>query len=434
MLSPIPLFLFALVASHAGTTSGQTPFLQVPEPDCALNNITSILQDVNVACGEGFYSGQCDAMCAMRMATLKYGPCAKSITGILDQHDRVPNGVAENLAMQWTRCLVVPTPDLITQIAAESAPACSGSSVPPPPPASLGDGHRRTEDDGHAKLLNVTRTNDIKAMQHNRRAQADVTTEELLRGYAAGDACDLVVARQTVQCPEGMTAVHGTSTCSAGFKNASNTIFRSNTMQMSTCGAVAMAMVMPPDSGVYVYRFTIVDLGFHTNFGAILDQNYESVDYGAWPWNQAGIYTWCNCGDRWDHHLSGNPSDPYQNNDGIRLCPDEYGAPFFGSHGQRGLDAEVVASYDTATSSFTFTISDGNGCDGLTQNVGLRWSPGEAAHFQWGGCPCGNGREARLGGCPYEEPYGEPGRNTMQLTSVELPSGEIVSISALHAV
>ena len=89
------------------------PFLQLPEPDCEMGKATAIMQDTNAACDAGFAANQCDAPCALQMATLVDGDCAKTITGIVDQQDRVPNGLAERIDEQWARCVRVPAPELV---------------------------------------------------------------------------------------------------------------------------------------------------------------------------------------------------------------------------------------------------------------------------------------------------------------------------------
>ena len=50
---------------------------------------------------------------ALQMAALVDGDCAKTITGIVDQQDRVPNGLAERIDEQWARCVRVPAPELV---------------------------------------------------------------------------------------------------------------------------------------------------------------------------------------------------------------------------------------------------------------------------------------------------------------------------------
>ena len=48
------------------------------------------------------------------------GECAKTITGIVDQQDRVPNGLAERIDEQWARCVRVPAPELVALLAEAS--------------------------------------------------------------------------------------------------------------------------------------------------------------------------------------------------------------------------------------------------------------------------------------------------------------------------
>ena len=131
------------------------PFLQLPEPDCEMGKATAIMQDTNAACDAGFAANQCDAPCALQMATLVDGECAKTITGIVDQQDRVPNGLAERIDEQWARCVRVPAPELVALLAEVSC--------------SRGGGHRRLQ---------------------------GASAEDLLRAYAAGDGsvCALLVA------------------------------------------------------------------------------------------------------------------------------------------------------------------------------------------------------------------------------------------------
>ena len=131
------------------------PFLQLPEPDCEMGKATAIMQDTNAACDAGFAANQCDASCALQMATLVDGECAKTITGIVDQQDRVPNGLAERIDAQWARCVRVPAPELVALLAEVSC--------------SRGGGHRRLQ---------------------------GASAEDLLRAYAAGDGsvCALLVA------------------------------------------------------------------------------------------------------------------------------------------------------------------------------------------------------------------------------------------------
>ena len=132
------------------------PFLQLPEPDCEMGKATAIMQDTNAACDAGFAANQCDAPCALQMATLVDGECAKTITGIVDQQDRVPNGLAERIDEQWARCVRVPAPELVAELLAEVS-------------CSRGGGHRRLQ---------------------------GASAEELLRAYAVGDGsvCALLVA------------------------------------------------------------------------------------------------------------------------------------------------------------------------------------------------------------------------------------------------
>ena len=131
------------------------PFLQLPEPDCEMGKATAIMQDTNAACDPGFAANQCDAPCALQMATLVDGECAKTITGIVDQQDRVPNGLAERIDEQWARCVRVPAPELVALLGEVSC--------------SRGGGHRRLQ---------------------------GASAEDLLRAYAAGDGsvCALLVA------------------------------------------------------------------------------------------------------------------------------------------------------------------------------------------------------------------------------------------------
>ena len=131
------------------------PFLQLPEPDCEMDKATAIMQDTNAACDAGFAANQCDAPCALQMATLVDGECAKTITGIVDQQDRVPNGLAERIDAQWARCVRVPAPELVALLAEVSC--------------SRGGGHRRLQ---------------------------GASAEDLLRAYAAGDGsvCALLSA------------------------------------------------------------------------------------------------------------------------------------------------------------------------------------------------------------------------------------------------
>ena len=41
------------------------------------------------------------------MAALVHGQGAKTVTGLVDQQDPVPNGLAEKIDTQWARCLAV---------------------------------------------------------------------------------------------------------------------------------------------------------------------------------------------------------------------------------------------------------------------------------------------------------------------------------------
>ena len=136
------------------------PFLQPAEPDCQMDKVTAILQDTNAACDQGFYTGECDAPCALQMAALVHGQCAKTVTGIVDQQDPVPNGLAEKIDTQWARCLAVNVAALTALIAETS---CSGGGT------GGGGGHRRLQ---------------------------SPSAEALLEAYAAGDGsvCALLVA------------------------------------------------------------------------------------------------------------------------------------------------------------------------------------------------------------------------------------------------
>ena len=116
------------------------PFLQPAEPDCEMDKITAILQDTNAACDQGFRTGQCDAPCAVQMAALVHGQCAKTVTGIVDQQDPVPNGLAEKIDEQWARCLAVNVAALTALIAETS---CSGG----------GGRHRRLQSPSAEALL-----------------------------------------------------------------------------------------------------------------------------------------------------------------------------------------------------------------------------------------------------------------------------------------
>ena len=146
-----------LAPADAQDQGGLPPFLQLPEPDCEMGKATAIMQDTNAACDAGFAANQCDAPCALQMAALVDGECAKTITGIVDQQDRVPNGLAERIDAQWARCVRVPAPELMALFGEVS---CSGGA---------GGGHRRLQ---------------------------GASAEDLLRAYAAGDGsvCALLVA------------------------------------------------------------------------------------------------------------------------------------------------------------------------------------------------------------------------------------------------
>ena len=136
------------------------PFLQPAEPDCEMDKVTAILQDTNAACDQGFYTGECDAPCALQMAALVHGQCAKTVTGIVDQQDPVPNGLAEKIDTQWARCLAVNVAALTALIAETS---CSGGG---------GGEHRRLQ---------------------------SPSAEALLEAYAAGDGsvCALLVSQSS---------------------------------------------------------------------------------------------------------------------------------------------------------------------------------------------------------------------------------------------
>ena len=105
------------------------PFLQLPEPDCGMDKATAIMQDTNAACDAGFAANQCDAPCALQMATLVDGECAKTITGIVDQQDRVPNGLAEKIDEQWARCVRVPAPELVALLGEASCATCAWAAA-----------------------------------------------------------------------------------------------------------------------------------------------------------------------------------------------------------------------------------------------------------------------------------------------------------------
>ena len=154
--APLALLLCAALALPA-CAQRLPPFLQPAEPDCEMPKVTAILQDTNAACDQGFYTGQCDAPCAVQMAALVHGQCAKTVTGIVDQQDPVPNGLAEKIDTQWARCLAVNVAALTALIAERS---CSGG----------GGGHRRLQ---------------------------SPSAEALLEAYAAGDGsvCALLVTQ-----------------------------------------------------------------------------------------------------------------------------------------------------------------------------------------------------------------------------------------------
>ena len=149
------LKLLCAALAQPAAAQERPPFLQLPEPDCEMGKATAIMQDTNAACDAGFAANQCDAPCALQMAALVDGDCAKTITGIVDQQDRVPNGLAERIDAQWARCVRVPAPELVALLGEVSC--------------SRGGGHRRLQ---------------------------GASAEDLLRAYAAGDGsvCALLVA------------------------------------------------------------------------------------------------------------------------------------------------------------------------------------------------------------------------------------------------
>ena len=155
--APLAPLLCAALALPA-CAQRNPPFLQPAEPDCEMDKVTAILQDTNAACDQGFYTGECDAPCAVQMAALVHGQCAKTVTGIVDQQDPVPNGLAEKIDTQWARCLAVNVAALTALIAERS---CSGGGG--------GGGHRRLQ---------------------------SPSAEALLEAYAAGDGsvCALLVS------------------------------------------------------------------------------------------------------------------------------------------------------------------------------------------------------------------------------------------------
>ena len=155
--SNAPLALLCATLALPACAQRLPPFLQPAEPDCEMPKVTAILHDTNAACDQGFYTGECDAPCAVQMAALVHGQCAKTVTGIVDQQDPVPNGLAEKIDTQWARCLAVNVAALTALIAERS---CSGGG---------GGGHRRLQ---------------------------SPSAEALLEAYAAGDGsvCALLVS------------------------------------------------------------------------------------------------------------------------------------------------------------------------------------------------------------------------------------------------
>ena len=175
-ISPGSVLPFQILApAEAQNQGGVPPFLQLPEPDCEMGKATAIMQDTNAACDAGFAANQCDAPCALQMATLVDGECAKTITGIVDQQDRVPNGLAERIDAQWARCVRVPAPELVALLAEVSC--------------SRGGGHRRLQ---------------------------GASAEDLLRAYAAGDGsvCALLVAAPAPTSGAAVSAQPQASVCS----------------------------------------------------------------------------------------------------------------------------------------------------------------------------------------------------------------------------
>ena len=169
--SNAPLALLCAALALPACAQRLPPFLQPAEPDCEMDKVTAILQDTNAACDQGFYTGECDAPCAVQMAALVHGQCAKTVTGIVDQQDPVPNGLAEKIDTQWARCLAVNVAALTALIAETS---CSGGG-------GGGGGHRRLQ---------------------------SPSAEALLEAYAAGDGsvCALLAA---AQAPADGAAVSG---------------------------------------------------------------------------------------------------------------------------------------------------------------------------------------------------------------------------------
>ena len=58
---------------------------------------------------------------------------------------------------------------------------------------------------------------------------------------------------------------------------------------------------MPPNTGTYIYNVVITDLGADSQIGVVTE---DFADWNStWPWHIWGLYTWCGCGDQWNHNL-----------------------------------------------------------------------------------------------------------------------------------
>eukprot|EP01051_Picozoa_sp_SAG22_P018964 SAG22_NODE_3353_length_1761_cov_12.768953_2_plen_157_part_00 len=144
-------------------------FLSLADPRCDLSTINDLFAGAGTACPD-YAAALCPPACALAMAPLAYGDCARTVTGLVDQSEGgAPDGLAQTLQRQLTACVASNRPrDL-----AAAAAATQGCAVPDLGPPR--GGHRRMDGD-LIPLGNVTETRNSRHTasggSQRRRAQA----------------------------------------------------------------------------------------------------------------------------------------------------------------------------------------------------------------------------------------------------------------------
>ena len=141
------------------------------------------------------------------------------------------------------------------------------------------------------------------------------------------------------------------------------------------CFAASLKHPMPPNSGAYVYDVVITNLGADSQIGVVTEDFSEWST--SWPWGRTGLYTWCDCGDMWNHGLGGVSQ---------HLC-----------HNKQDSHIEISVHVDTDASPPRYywnmpnpNTPENDCASGTTGELSMNLPAGKTFHFELGGCGAHN--------------------------------------------